>query len=130
MRRMAFLGYWVLLTAVMVGFGFAIVLAIGAGETLIGGDLTQAQDKLRAWFTLPTIVVVGVISMAALFGHLNIVAKRIRDIGLPGWWLVLGLAIFGGILSTQFSEQAGSALSLIVWLALLVIPGDIFGHRH
>lgn len=130
LRRMAYLGYWVLLTAVMIGFGFTLVLAIGAGETLIGGDLTQAQDKLRAWFTLPTVVIVSVISMLALFGHLNIMAKRIRDIGLPGWWLVLGLAILGGILTAQFSEQASNALSLLVWLALLAIPGGFFGHRH
>jgi len=129
MNRLAFLGYWALLTVVMIGFGLALVSAISAGEVIIGGDLTQAQDKLRGWFTLPTGLIVGLVSMTVFFAHLNISAKRLRDIGLPGWWVLLGLAILGGILSTQVSTQASNALSTIVLIILLLMPGGFFGRR-
>ncbi len=129
LNRMTYLVYWMLLTAFMVGVGFAIVFAIGAGEMLLGGNLAQAQDKLRGWFTLPTVVVVGLISMAVFFAHLNIIAKRVRDIGLPGWWVVLLLAILGIILSTQVSESASDTLSMIALIALLLLPGGVFERR-
>ena len=129
LNRLAFLGYWVLLTAFMIAMGFAIVLAIGAGEMLIGGDLAEAQETLRKWFTAPTVIVVGLVSMVTLFGHLNIIAKRVRDIGLPGWWVVLLLAIVGVVVSIQISEQASNALSMICFFALLLIPGKVVGSR-
>ncbi|MBW2208518.1 MAG: hypothetical protein JRG79_16550, partial [Deltaproteobacteria bacterium] len=52
LMRLQYLGYSLLLSLLMFGFGLAIVLAIGAGEHIIGGDLQQAQDKLREMFTL------------------------------------------------------------------------------
>jgi uncharacterized membrane protein YhaH (DUF805 family) len=127
LRRLAFIGYWILLTVFMIGFGFAIILAIGAGETLIGGDLTAAQDSLRRWFSIPSVVIVSLIYMTVLFGHFNIVAKRIRDTGLPGWWSMLFIVILQIIITVVISEQGGQIFSLLMWLALLFIPGNTFG---
>jgi uncharacterized membrane protein YhaH (DUF805 family) len=129
LMRLPYLGYSLLLALLVIGFGFAIVLAIGIGEHLIGGDLQQAQDKLREWFTLPFLVVFTLVSALFFFAGLNIMAKRIRDTGLPGWWVVLVIIVLGVIASYFISEQAGSGLHTLIWIALLLIPTNALTRR-
>ena len=126
--RLSYLGYSLLLGLLVIGFGLAIVLAIGAGEHLIGGDLQQAQDKLREWFTLPFFIVFGLVSALFFFAGLNIMSKRIRDTGLPGWWIVLAIIVLEVIASSIISEQAGSSLHMLIWIALLLIPTNALAH--
>ena len=126
LMRLQYLGYSLLLSLLMFGFGLAIVLAIGAGEHIIGGDLQQAQDKLREMFTLPLMIVYAVVMPLFVFIGLNIWAKRIRDIGLPGWWTVLVIIVLEGVASFAVSSGAGSGLHTLVWIALLLIPTDAF----
>ena len=124
LMRMQYLGYSLLLYVLMFGFGFAVVLAIGAGEHIIGGDLQQAQDKLREMFTVPAMIVFAVVIPLFMFMGANIMAKRFRDIGLPGWWMVLVVFILSALVSYFVSENASSGFSLLVWIALLLIPGN------
>jgi uncharacterized membrane protein YhaH (DUF805 family) len=97
---------------------------IGASEQLIGGDLQQAQAKLAEWFTLPFMVVFGLVVAVFVFAGANIMAKRIRDIGLPGWWSVLAIVVLTGVVSVAISAQASNGLYLLITLALLLIPTD------
>lgn len=124
--RLPYLGYSLLLTMAMFGFVLAVIFAIGAGEHLIGGDLQQAQDKLREWFTLPFFVVFGGFLVFSLFGGLNIMAKRIRDIGLSGWWAVLAITVLEGILAFFVSQQTSSGLHMLTWVMLMLIPTNFF----
>ena len=126
LMRLQYLGYSLLLSLLMFGFGLATVLAIGAGEHIIGGDLQQAQDKLREMFTLPLMIVYAVVMPLFVFIGLNILAKRIRDIGLPGWLTVLVIIVLEGVASFAVSSGAGSGLHTLVWIALLLIPTDTF----
>ena len=87
LMRLQYLGYSLLLSLLMFGFGLAILLAIGAGEHIIGGDLQQAQDRLREMFSLPLMILFAVVIPLLVFIGVNMMAKRIRDIGLPGWRL-------------------------------------------
>jgi len=113
-----------LLSLLAFGFGLAIVLAIGAGEHIIGGDLEQAQNKLREIFTLPLMIVLAVVVPLFMFIGSNLMAKRIRDIGLPGWWTVLAVFVASGIVSYLFSENAGSGLSTLIWVVLVLVPSN------
>ena len=124
LMRMQYLGYSLLLYVLMFGFGFAVVLAIGAGEHIIGGDLQQAQGQLREMFTVPAMIVFAVVIPLFMFMGANIMAKRFRDIGLPGWWMVLVVFILSALVSYFVSENASSGFSLLVWIALLLIPGN------
>jgi uncharacterized membrane protein YhaH (DUF805 family) len=126
LMRLQYLGYSLLLSLLMFGFGLAIALAIGAGEHIIGGDLQQAQDKLREMFTLPLMIVFAVIMPLFVFIGLNMMAKRIRDIGLPGWWTMLVIIVLGGVVPVAVSSGAGSGFHSLVWIALLLIPTDTF----
>ena len=108
-----------------VGFGLSIVLVIGVGEHIIGGNLQQAQEQLREWFTFPFLIIFGLISALFIFGGLNIMAKRIRDIGLSGWWVILFIIALEIFVSLIASKQAGSSLHALILMALLLTPTDI-----
>ncbi len=62
LTRQSYLGYSLLLALFIIGFGLTIILAIGVGEQLIGGNLQQAQDKLREWLTFPFFIIFGLVS--------------------------------------------------------------------
>lgn len=124
--RLPYLGYSLLLLVLIFVFMISIGLMIGSAEQMMGGNLQQAQDQLRAQFTLPFIIIYLLIMIVFLFAGLNIMAKRIRDMGLPGWWTILGIFILSIVVIAFVSEQAGSVLNTVAWLALLLLPGETF----
>ena len=124
LMRLQYLGYSLLVYLLMLGFVFVVILAIGAGEHIIGGDLQHAQDKLREMFTLPAMIVFAVIMPLFLFMVANIMAKRIRDIGLPGWWSVLAIIVITGIVSYMVSNEVSNGLSTLIWVVLLLVPSN------
>lgn len=129
MARLSYLGHSILLILLLMAYMLIVVLAIGAGEHIIGGDLQQAQDQLRGMLTLPFLIVTGIVMALLMFAGLNIMAKRIRDTGLPGWWMVLALIVLGMLLSYFVSQQAGSGLHTLIWILLVLIPGRSFGKQ-
>jgi len=124
LARLPFLGYLLLLAALVIGFAFVVGLMIGAAEQLIGGDLQQAQAKLAEWLSLPFMIVLGLVVAAITFAGANIEAKRFRDIGLPGWWSVFAVILVTAAFSVAVSPQASNALHGLITLALLLIPTD------
>jgi len=122
--RLQYLGYSLLLSLLMFGFMLAVVLALGAGEHIIGGDLQQAQDKLRDMFTLPAMIVFAVVMPLFMFIGVNIMAKRVRDIGLPGWWSVLAIIVITGVVSYMVSNEVSRALHTLILVVLLLVPSN------
>jgi len=129
LMRLQYLGYSVLLSVLMFGFGFAVVAAIGAGEHIIGGDLQQAQVQLRERFTLPAMLMFAVMMPLFVFIGANIMAKRIRDIGLPGWWMVLAIFVISGVVSYMVSNEVSNGLNTLIWVVLLLVPGNALAKR-
>ena len=127
--RLQYLGYFVLLNFMIFFFAFGTILAIGAGEHIIGGNLQEAQAQLREWFTLPFILVFALFMIVFSFMNLNIMAKRIRDIGLPGWWSILVILILEAIISFVVSQQASSGIHSLVWLLLVLVPSNSLGKK-
>jgi len=124
LMRLQYLIYSLLLSLLMLGFAFAVVAAIGAGEQIIGGELEQAQDQLREMFTLPVMLVFAVVMPLFVFIGGNIMAKRIRDIGLPGWWMVLAIFVISAAVSYWVSENVSSLLNSVIWFVLLLVPSN------
>lgn len=124
LKRLQYVGYSLLLTLLMMGVGLAIAMSIGLAEDVIGGDLQQSRDILRERFTLPYIVVFAAATLLFIFSGANIMAKRIRDIGLPGWWSVLALLVLFAILASVIPDQVTSGLQSLVWIVLSLIPGN------
>lgn len=124
--RLPFLGYSLLLQLLAFSFVFVIILAIGAGEHLIGGDLQKAQEMLREWFSVPFIIIFGLFMAIICFAGLNLTAKRIRDTGLPGWWVLLAVLILQIITSSFISQETSGGLHFFLTVILFLIPTDTF----
>lgn len=119
---MRFIMLWFLLVALFVVMGLLIGAAIGAAEHMVGGDLKSAQKTIREALSIPAIVAFGLFCLLMMFAKLNIVAKRARDIGLPGWLSAFVLAgLIGG--ASQFADQqmVGGA-GIVILLALAFVP--------
>ena len=129
LARLPYLGYWFLLGLLGVAIAIGIGASVGVAEHAIGGDIQQAQAQLRAHLGLPAIIFIFAVGVLLLFGNLNLMAKRIRDMGLPGWWVVLGFVVLNAIISTGISERASGGLYFLFWLALLLIPTDMFARK-
>lgn len=129
LKRLSYLGYCLLLVFSLITFVFMVILMVGTGENIIGGDLLQAQDKLREWFTIPFLVILGLFLMVLVYAGTNITAKRIRDIGLPGWWVVLIIVILGIIISFTVSNQVSSGLHYLIWILLLLLPTNFLNRK-
>jgi uncharacterized membrane protein YhaH (DUF805 family) len=135
--RLPYLGYSILLALIFIALGIGIGVAIGAAEHMVGGNLQQAQAMLMQQYGKPAILLVAVLGLALMFANLNLMAKRIRDTGLPGWWTVLIIVIASGILGgvtsggaqPVSSTQAAGGIHALVWLALLLIPSNLFSAK-
>lgn len=125
LRRLAYLGWalalGVLGAVVVVGIGFTI----GAAEQAVGGNVAQVQALLLQRYGLLSVIGAFAVVIGLGFANLNIIAKRLRDMGLPGWWGVLGIAVLG-ILTGQLPELGANVASAAVWLSLLLVPTNTF----
>jgi uncharacterized membrane protein YhaH (DUF805 family) len=130
LKRLPFLGYSLLLQLLFFGFMLAIMAAIGAGEHLIGGDLQQAQKMLSEWFSIPFIIVFGLFMLLIGFIGLNLTAKRIRDIGLPGWRTLLAIFVLELLVSMIISQEASAGLHMLLVAVLLLVPADTFLKKY
>jgi uncharacterized membrane protein YhaH (DUF805 family) len=134
LQRLPFIGYIVLLHVLFIVLVLAGAASLGIAENLVGGDLTQTQQMLAEKFGLPAMIIVGIVVAAVFFASLNLEAKRIRDMGLPGWWTLLAVWIFSviliallsGFLDPELGNRISSIISAIAFLALVFIPGDTF----
>lgn len=135
LARLPFLGYLVLLSVLFVFYGLGIAFGIGVAEYLIRGDLPAAQVYLTEHVGLPVIILTGFFILILGFAKLNLIAKRIRDMGLPGWWTLLGIYLAFGLVSFVLpstdllfneSNQVRGIIAGIITFGLILIPSGLF----
>jgi uncharacterized membrane protein YhaH (DUF805 family) len=158
LKRLPYLGYHILLMVLMMAVIIASIFAIGAAESVIGGDLAAAQEIISDKFGILAIFGFVVLIFVVMFAQINILAKRIRDMGLPALWTILGIiavsvalniafpaqeiAVSTAVVDTAAGTQAaisGTAtqssmivqgFDLLLFLCLILIPSDTFGRRR
>ncbi|MGI9227186.1 MAG: DUF805 domain-containing protein [Gammaproteobacteria bacterium] len=126
LTRLPYLIYSLLFNLVVIGIGIGVVLSIGAGEQIINGEIQQAQQKILSMFSGPLLLIFLVVTILLVFSWYNLMAKRIRDIGIPGWWAVLAIVILESIISVNISGEASSGMHTLIWIVLLLIPSNTF----
>lgn len=119
-RRFLFL--WILLVVAFILIGLAIGASIGVAEHLVGGNIAEAQATLRNYLSVPAIIVIVVLGILFLIAKLNIIAKRARDVGLPGWITAIVIAGLVGATSQYSDPQTNGGLGMILVLILAFIP--------
>ena len=122
--RLPYLGYSILISVLMIVFGLALAFAAGVGEHLISGDMEAAQLHMSENFSIVSVLLFIVVSVLFLFAGCNIMAKRLRDIGLPGWWMVLAIVVVTGAVAVMVSDEASNILQTVIWIVLLLVPSN------
>lgn len=125
--RLGFLSYWLLLVVVLVTSGLLAGFSLGVADHLAGSGAEDTQTRLRDDLGLPFILVIWAAGLAFLFAELNICAKRIRHIGLPGWPATVAVGVVVVLAALLLSHRLGQGLALLVWLALVSVPGGFVG---
>jgi uncharacterized membrane protein YhaH (DUF805 family) len=126
--RLPFLGWYLVIVLLAVVLSFVVGAVIGAAERMAGGEPLEARVALGASLGPGGLLVLSAVFALLLLAQLNIMAKRARDMGLPGpWLLVLGWLLLSGFLSSAGGVVLGGLLSLLVLLALLLVPTGALG---
>ena len=154
MQRLAYLGYDLLLMAIAAGIVFGILMLVGGfGETA-----AMSSASIMEGMGILMILFFFVFFISIFAASLNIMAKRLRDMGLPAWGSVVVIILISIILEILFPDQqmqmsavvantpegvsaamdadasTGSMVSdmfnLIVFACLVLIPSDTFGKKE
>jgi uncharacterized membrane protein YhaH (DUF805 family) len=125
LKGLPYFGYSLLISLIFLIALILVGILIGMGESLIGGDVLQAQEKLRDWGTIPFFLLLGIFLLLVLFSSTNITAKRLRDIGLPAWPIAIMLTLLG-ILPNFIGLSWINFIYLTCWLVLIFLPSNLF----
>jgi uncharacterized membrane protein YhaH (DUF805 family) len=90
-------------------------LTILFGATL--AELAKASGINFRWVIYPVVAVVAFVAG-------NLTAKRIRDIGLPGWTTLVVVNVLLTALMYVVPEELAGALNALFLLALIFAPSD------
>jgi uncharacterized membrane protein YhaH (DUF805 family) len=147
LKRLPYLGYDLLIWMLSFVIIFGLIMLAGGFENVVSPDALAGVGILGMIFFFLFFI-------GALVANLNIMAKRIRDMGLPAWKSVLGIILVSIVLellfpaqqmeisavATQTPEGFNSAVdanastgsvvtqvfNLIIFLCLIFIPSDAF----
>jgi len=153
LKRLPYLGYYVLLMVIVVAVIVAVIASVSFVETKSGMDMAATQAAMLDKFGMVGMLGFVVLILAMMIAQINILAKRIRDMGLPAVWTILGIIAVSIVLNILFPAQvtevsttvvqsaegvAAAAeatttpsllvqgFDLLVFLCLLFIPSDAF----
>ncbi|MCF6206225.1 MAG: hypothetical protein L3J47_04925 [Sulfurovum sp.] len=151
LKRLAYLGYDVLLMVIGMAVLFGTVMLAGGVQEAFAIPSASIVESMG----IMAILFFFLFFMALLVANLNIMAKRIRDMGLPAWGTVVAIILISIVLEALFPAQQtqmsvavadvqgqmptaavdtqmsqGSLVSnifnLIVFACLVFIPSDAF----
>jgi uncharacterized membrane protein YhaH (DUF805 family) len=157
LQRLPYLGYHILLMVIVFAVIFGGIFAVGASENIMGGDIVATQAMLMDKFGMLTVIGLVALMFIAMLGQVNILGKRIRDMGLPVLWTILGIILFSMLLNVLFPPHEvamsaaavqtadGSATAvaattttssmivqifdMVIFLCLVLIPSNTFGNK-
>ena len=158
LQRLPYLGYHLLLIILTIAIILGTIFAVGAAEHFMGGNLAETQKMLMNKFGFVAIAGIMFLIFIAMLGQVNILIKRIRDMGLPVLMTIIGIMLISLILNIALPPQEvamsaaavqtsnGSTLAvatttttantfvqifdMIIFLCLLFIPSNTFGSKN
>ena len=130
LARLQYLSYSLIVGVLFIVIGLGIGILLGVSEHLVGGNIQEAQAVLRERFS--TLFGIALVIISAFFGYalLNIMAKRIRHMGLPAWPVVVVVIVASGMAAQFAGDNVQQGFSTAVLLALLLIPGGASRQRR
>jgi uncharacterized membrane protein YhaH (DUF805 family) len=131
LKRRQFLVAYLLVALIAAVLAFVVGAFVGAAERMAGGDPLQTEVSLAGSLGTFGVLILALLFALLLLGQLNIMAKRLRDMGAPAAWvIVLVWLLTAGLLSSAGGSVLGGLLGLGFLLALLFVPSNQFGARN
>lgn len=117
---------WIVLTILPIVSMIILFGGVRAAADVMDFSFNEIQEMLLRAFGVIPFVFLLLLSLLFAFVQLNIIAKRARDAGLPGWLtaVIIG-CLFGGASQFANGEHAGG-FGLLLILILALIPTDTF----
>jgi uncharacterized membrane protein YhaH (DUF805 family) len=109
LARLPFLLYLVGGLILLLPLALLFAGTVGAFAASSGNDLK--------WLLYPFVSIVAFVAA-------NVVSKRIRDIGLPGWTTFVGINVLSFVMMYVVPEVVLKVLSALIYLALFFAPSD------
>ena len=130
LARLQYLSYSLIVGVLFIVIGLGIGILLGVSEHLVGGNIQEAQAVLRERFSALFGIALVMISAFFSYALLNIMAKRIRHMGLPAWPVVVVVIVASGMAAQFAGDNVQQGFSTAVLLALLLIPGGASRQRR
>lgn len=105
--RLRFVGLTLLLDVALVAVGLLFGLFAGVMERLDPYRTLTANGPILPALGLTAFTIIVAVSLLVIFGTLNLVAKRARDIGWSPELLLILCVMFSGV----------------TWIVLAIVPG-------
>lgn len=121
--RLKYLGHWILLCLAVIIVLVGITASVDFSRQIMEANAAAIQDSLTQRIGMPILWLLMLFALAVLFASLNIMAKRLRDMGVSGWGLVLVIAVISFVLTGYAPVEVASGFSILVFLALVLLPG-------
>jgi uncharacterized membrane protein YhaH (DUF805 family) len=153
LQRLPYIGYHFLLIILTALVLIGAVIAVGATEQVLGGNLVQTQTMIANKFGWLLAVLLPILVLSVMSAQVNILGKRIRDIGLPVLSTIVAIIALSLVLNFLFPPEIISATTTsvqtatlsansmavtaktniivqifdaVIFLALLLLPSDFF----
>jgi hypothetical protein len=91
---------------------FGMIIAVGAVENM-GGNIAETQTMLLEKFGMLGVIGMVILIFVAIAGQINILGKRIRDMGLPVLWTILGIVAISMVLNVIFPPEVTMAAASV-----------------
>jgi uncharacterized membrane protein YhaH (DUF805 family) len=155
LKRLPYFGYHILLMVLVMAIIFGSIMAVGAMENMMGGSIAETQTMIMEKFGIIGIIGITALIFVTILAQVNILGKRIRDMGLPVLWTILGIIAVSMALnmifpphemtmaaaSVQTADGSATAMAasttttsmvvqifdMIVFACLVFIPSNTFG---
>jgi uncharacterized membrane protein YhaH (DUF805 family) len=112
LQRLPYLGYHILLMVLVMAIIFGMIIAVGAVENM-GGNIAETQTMLLEKFGMIGVIGMVILIFVAIAGQINILGKRIRDMGLPVLWTILAIVAISMLLNVIFPPEVTMAAASV-----------------
>ncbi|MBW3138741.1 DUF805 domain-containing protein [Ferrimonas balearica] len=128
LARLPFLVFTMGLLLLLMALGYAIserVRHYAQQHPTAPDQLTE----LTAALTGPGVILALLALLLITLTGLNLMSKRLRHMGLPGWPTTVALCLLTIAIGYGWSLPGANGFQLLVWLALVLTPGQWFRHQ-
>lgn len=129
LHRVPFFWYIAGLWAIGGATVMAIVVGLDINQPTNGITPEQAGQAVRDALGPVAHSVLAVLAALLVFAQINMMAKRLRDTGLPGWITLLAVMVVTGLVSGFIGSGIGGLMNILFWLALLFTPPGLFARK-